>query len=573
MADVNESNIFVTSRGEVRLIDCDSFQISLPSGTVYPCEVGTGFWTPPELQGKSFSNVIRTEQHDAFGLAVLIFHVLFMGKHPFAGVPISSTQLENPPSLEECIRRYQFAYTRKARVEFKTPPYSLQLSGLPESIADLFERAFISNDRPSAALWHRELGNIQFQKCQWGHTFFRRLSDCPWCAIWNSGGPNFFIAVATVDTSCSSAGEIERLLADINRAWFPPIEESKIQQLASYSPVNLVVPGLGEINLPVVPSTPFPSLPRHRPGFIAGWVCLVIAIASCIIFPAGVVLWIIMGFFAVASIAAGPENPDFTRELKQRTNRPGELYSQIQTHLESSVAEKEEFLTKFKNLRSHFYADIRAKQMEAEKEFKNERDQFLVAVNQILQRYRAIPEQRKVLRQRRMEITQKEDYLRNFRLNRHKIPHIGPFRSGVLANFGILTAWDVKNMGYVPKLGQGDSELRAWVMRLERSFQFNRSRPLSDSGEQELRRDIQKLENAVLDEFRNLKERWNRRMPNFDPVRVRTLRDTKIAQYMAQLQELNRIAEEKHKKREVERSQLLRNYAQALANSKSVPTG
>src|SRR5205814_7863741 len=67
------------------LIDCDSFEIT-DGKTVFPCMVGVPTYTPPELQGQSFQGVRRTKQHDAFGLAVLIFHMLFLGRHPFAGI-------------------------------------------------------------------------------------------------------------------------------------------------------------------------------------------------------------------------------------------------------------------------------------------------------------------------------------------------------------------------------------------------------------------------------------------------------------------------------------------------------
>lgn len=50
-----------------------------------PCVVGTEDFTPPELHGVSLSSVKRTQPHDNFGLAVAIFQLLVMGKHPYAG--------------------------------------------------------------------------------------------------------------------------------------------------------------------------------------------------------------------------------------------------------------------------------------------------------------------------------------------------------------------------------------------------------------------------------------------------------------------------------------------------------
>ena len=68
----------------VVLIDCDSFQVNT-NGRCYPCEVGVPLYTPPELQKKSFRELIRTRNHDRFGLAILIFQLLFVGRHPYAG--------------------------------------------------------------------------------------------------------------------------------------------------------------------------------------------------------------------------------------------------------------------------------------------------------------------------------------------------------------------------------------------------------------------------------------------------------------------------------------------------------
>ena len=85
VGDVNQSNVLVSAAGLIALIDCDSFQIQA-NGQIYPCEVGVPLFTPPELQGQSFRGVNRTSNHDRFGLAVLIFHLLFMGRHPFSGL-------------------------------------------------------------------------------------------------------------------------------------------------------------------------------------------------------------------------------------------------------------------------------------------------------------------------------------------------------------------------------------------------------------------------------------------------------------------------------------------------------
>src|SRR5262249_6837665 len=78
IGDVNQSNVLVSHQALACLIDCDSFQVRTPD-RVFRCEVGVGPYTPPELQNVNFREVDRTANHDRFGLAVLVFHLLFMG--------------------------------------------------------------------------------------------------------------------------------------------------------------------------------------------------------------------------------------------------------------------------------------------------------------------------------------------------------------------------------------------------------------------------------------------------------------------------------------------------------------
>ncbi|WP_232224419.1 hypothetical protein [Candidatus Paracaedibacter symbiosus] len=68
VGDVNHGGVRVAPNATVRLIDTDSFQIS-HQGRTFLCEVGVQDFTPPELQGKAFKQVMRTANHDNFGLA------------------------------------------------------------------------------------------------------------------------------------------------------------------------------------------------------------------------------------------------------------------------------------------------------------------------------------------------------------------------------------------------------------------------------------------------------------------------------------------------------------------------
>src|SRR6185312_14421332 len=105
VGDVNDRGIMVGRDGTVRVIDCDSFQFTA-SSKEFLCDVGTPGFTPPELQGRHLRGLRRTADHDNFGLAVIIFLLLFMGRHPFAG-RYEKGQIEP----EAAIKEYRYAYS------------------------------------------------------------------------------------------------------------------------------------------------------------------------------------------------------------------------------------------------------------------------------------------------------------------------------------------------------------------------------------------------------------------------------------------------------------------------------
>jgi len=190
VGDVNDRFAMVAHDATVMLIDCDSFQVG-SSKRIFPCEVGVPTFTPPELQTvKSFRGVTRTANHDNFGLAVLLFHLLFLGRHPFAGRP----QDGDDPAIENAIKAHRFAYaTDIARTRMQPPPNTLRPSAASDHIAELFERAFApeassdNNPRPTALDWVSALENLQaaLQPCSdnRAHAFHRSLAACPWCAL------------------------------------------------------------------------------------------------------------------------------------------------------------------------------------------------------------------------------------------------------------------------------------------------------------------------------------------------------------------------------------------------------
>lgn len=191
VGDMNDGNILVAANGTVSLIDCDSFQIQ-SQGTHYLCEVGIETHTPPELQGCRFREVVRKEYHDNFGLAVLIFQLLFMGRHPFSGAFLGIGDLP----LGKAIAEFRFAYGSGARSrQMKPPPGTLPLEAVSTNMATMFECAFGQNNnviRPTPQQWITELDKLQksLKICSRhnGHYFLSSLSSCPWCDVETRSG-------------------------------------------------------------------------------------------------------------------------------------------------------------------------------------------------------------------------------------------------------------------------------------------------------------------------------------------------------------------------------------------------
>ena len=193
MGDVNHGNCVVLADGTVKLIDCDSYSIKTDN-LRYPCEVGVATHLAPELQNVNLSEVEREDKHDNFGLAVIIFQLLFLGRHPFAGNYLGAED----KSIEDCIREYLFAYGENAaKYNVVQPPGTLSLSSVSPTCAALFRRAFLTRDnRPEPHEWIEGLEDLSenLEQCGLhpGHFYFNELPRCPWCEIEGQTGLMLF---------------------------------------------------------------------------------------------------------------------------------------------------------------------------------------------------------------------------------------------------------------------------------------------------------------------------------------------------------------------------------------------
>ena len=145
-------------------------------------------FTPPELQGEDLSSVVRTANHDDFGLAILIFCTLMMGRHPFAGRYLGQGDMP----MDRAIAEYRFAYSsRRGSTLMEAPPNVPTLADLPLSLADAFERAFgpggSAGARVSASEWATLLDKAEGElipcTSSAAHHYFRSAQTCPWCRM------------------------------------------------------------------------------------------------------------------------------------------------------------------------------------------------------------------------------------------------------------------------------------------------------------------------------------------------------------------------------------------------------
>lgn len=233
--DVNHSNVLVRESGTVAAVDCDSFQVG--DGSRFPCLVGTDLFVPPELLGVALTTARRTANHDNFGLAVLVFHLLFMGRHPFAGRFIGRGEMP----IERAIAEGRYAYSRHGgRSQMLPPPLTLPVAAVGARVAELFELAFDpaakTGSRPSPESWVTALDDLRTSLSVCAsvphHHFLASAGACPWCQIEQASRLKLFGGLIRVTTA---------KVVDLESLW------------ARY--LALVDPG---------PPRPLPVLPRRQ---------------------------------------------------------------------------------------------------------------------------------------------------------------------------------------------------------------------------------------------------------------------------------------------------------------------
>lgn len=455
IGDVNHGNLLVSKDGTVRLIDCDSFQIS-KNGRLWLCEVGVGTHQPPEMQGQiRYDRITRTPNHDNFGLAVIIFQLLCMARHPFAGVFRGPS---NPPSIEEAIAQSRYAYSRDGqRTLMAPPPGALKIDALTPKLRDLFELAFAPSarqgGRPSGQQWVGALEELsaELRPCSRNkaHFFRRALANCPWCELENLSGVALF-PVVFVGAATSQAG-FAVLWQEICKVAEPP----------ELPPL----PDLGKQKANPSPSAIAASR-RARRARLLSYSTLAASIAFVAATTESNVRAAIITSAAVATILA----------LRGRNSSSSSDI--VQTRLENAKKDYDEICRNWT--------------LPSNGEFRGTRDKL----DSIKQAFDALPNLRAQRLQRLQEqvrARQLQEYLDRIAIAATRLHGVGPNKIASLSSHGIDTAGDIAEARILAVPGFGPataSKLLSWRKLHEQRFQFDPKKGVPQSDIDTVERDI-----------------------------------------------------------------------------------
>lgn len=160
VGDLNPNNALVNDRGTVHLIDLDSAQITIGPHR-HPCHLGQPLYTAPEWQGRSLRDSRRTPADDYFALAILLYHLLMLGRHPFAGV---WTEAGEAPRVEHAIAQRWYVHAKKRNLPLLPPPEALAPEVWGREVASAFQDSFCVQDpsrRPDARTWEQVLRRLE----------------------------------------------------------------------------------------------------------------------------------------------------------------------------------------------------------------------------------------------------------------------------------------------------------------------------------------------------------------------------------------------------------------------------
>lgn len=454
IGDVNHGSILVGQDATVRLIDCDSFQV-VAGGRRFLCEVGVETFTPPELQGRPFAGVVRTQNHDNFGLGVMIFLLLFMGRHPFAGRYAGQGDMPISRAIEEV----RFPYgTRHADVGMTRPPGTPSLGIVGPQVEFLFERAFaremIPGGRPDAREWietlgafEKELVNCRSNPAHWHH----RSIPCPWCPMEGATGVQLFGVI--------QGAQAGGTLFDLSAFWrqVDAIRDPGAAPTISSPPAK-----------PSANATSIKRLGATRwfvAAFAAGFLVFVGANAKQSVF-----YWLALAAFVGAVLLM--RNTKGRAEIEQAFRDAQRRWTLAGNDWEERAGNGQFFMRRSQ-------------------------------LNNLRVDWEGLPQRRLALLdqlrrdQRQLQLNR---YLDNFEIAHARIDGVGAGKKQILESYNIETALDITQTNVLAVPGFGPKtfdKLRLWRQSLERRFVFDPAKAIDP-------RDIHKIEGDILAQKRSL---------------------------------------------------------------------
>jgi DNA-binding helix-hairpin-helix protein with protein kinase domain len=438
IGDINHSGVLISNKAIVALIDADSFQV-VDGNRRHICRVGVPEYTPPELQGLNLGSVLRTTNHDAFGLAIVVFQLLAMGRHPYVGA-----YAKGDLPLPRAIAEHRFAYTRQRNVGMSPPPGAVSLEDFPAPLAQAFEAAFgppQQSNRPAAAQWVSLLGEYEqsLRVCSTErlHHYSSAAKDCPWCRMESRLGVILFVPSYRSYTGPVPEFDPGAAGFDLAKLW-DQIESIRIPARTQLTPTLLG-------------GTTQPSAEARAAKFkqesykVASYVAFVVGGLVLISAPK---FWLVSLGLVVAGFALRSKEVDLSSELRQR-------YMTTESQWDTALADWERRcgIERIESLKSTL--------MEAKHSFEN----------------LAGEERQKVsMYQGARRLRQLTDFLERFRIRNVKITGIGRAKEAALASYGIESAADVdlSRVLTVPGFGPVNSRpLIEWRQGLERKFVYD----------------------------------------------------------------------------------------------------
>ncbi|MCQ4086430.1 hypothetical protein [Saccharibacillus sp. JS10] len=455
VGDINHSNFYVTDQATILMLDCDSFQIQSGS-TRFGCDVGIPMYMPPELQGvTSFRDMVRSRNHDNFGLAVFIFMLLFMGRHPFAGKYSGAGDMP----IERAIREFRFAYGATARTkQMEPPPSALPIQVLPANVRNLFERAFAQESmtrRPDAQEWITALQEMSatLVTCTRNpaHQYPSQSSACPWCAMESATGGLLFRSADPARRTSSQHGASHHTSSahgnhrvagfQLFQVW------TQIQRVPTPTPARTLPE---PATLASQPSAQVAAYLRKRKwrGALS-----VISLVSAV----GIYFWLPGFWMITAGSFVGFNLLLWLAGFGRRSLR------------DTRSEERDRLREKWNDVSRRYAEACRSTAFTKKLQELEQAKQDYMS----LESFKAKELKRLEKKQRSGQI---QAYLRRHRIEQAQLDGIGPGRKASLALFGIETALEVdpKRLARVPGFGPANTRmLLAWRDRIERRFVFD----------------------------------------------------------------------------------------------------